>query len=312
MRVGIIGIGHWHSGMHAKGVLEAGAQIGGVWDADAQAVTRFIAEYGGTTRPDAMSVLDDRPDLVIALGRGPEAATRLAWLIEQDIPILADKPIGLSHADVAPLAAAARAGKRFVAVALVNRIAGVLEARGDSGRVAHVHFRIINGHPRRYRDWGVGWMLDPRQGGGGALRNLGVHGIDAFLSLVGDQAVRVEHAACRSLFGEAVEDYAAVILRAADGTIGVIEAGYTHPDAGGSYEFRINAERGALVDSGSTLVAVPARTLHPAGYVPSNQRYSAFVTDTLRRLWDGRVPAASLTDFARATELVDQAYSKVG
>ena len=65
----------------------------------------FIARSsGGTTRPDAAAVLDDRPDLVIALGRGPEAATRLAWLIEQDIPMLADKPIGLSHADVAPLA----------------------------------------------------------------------------------------------------------------------------------------------------------------------------------------------------------------
>jgi hypothetical protein len=63
---------------------------------------------------------------------------------------------------------------RFVAVALVNRIAGVIEALGDCGRVAHVYGRIINGHPRRYRDWGVPWMLDPQQSGGGALRNLGV------------------------------------------------------------------------------------------------------------------------------------------
>ena len=47
MRVGIIGVGHWHSGMHAKGVLEAGAQIAGVWDPDAEAVARFIAANGG-------------------------------------------------------------------------------------------------------------------------------------------------------------------------------------------------------------------------------------------------------------------------
>ena len=171
---------------------------------------------------------------MIALGRGPEAATRLAWLLEQDVPILADKPIGLSHADVAPLADLARErADRFVAVALVNRIAGVSEALGDVGRIAHVYFRIINGHPRRYRDWGVPWMLDPQQSGGGALRNLGVHGVDAFLSLVGEQAVRVDHAAFHSIFGEAVEDYACVMLRAADGTVGVVEAGYTHPDAGG-------------------------------------------------------------------------------
>lgn len=312
MRVGIIGVGHWHSGMHAKGVLEAGAQIAGVWDADAHAVELFIAGNGGSARPAAAAVLDDRPDLVIALGRGPDAAMRLAWLLEQEVPILADKPIGLSHADVAPLAEISRTRGRFVAVALVNRIAGVLEAQGDSGRLAHVHFRIINGHPRRYRDWGVPWMLDPQQSGGGALRNLGVHGVDAFLSLIGQQTVRVEHAAFRSLFGEAVEDYAAVTLRAADGTIGLVEAGYTHPDSGGSYEFRVNAERGALVDNGSALVAVPARTLGATTYVPSDRRYGAFVVDTLKRLRDGWPPVVSLTDFARATELVDQAYRQVG
>ena len=52
-------------------------------------------------------------------------------------------------------------------------------------------------------------------------------------------------------------------LRAANGMLGLIEAGYTHPDAGGTYEFRINAERGALVDTGSRLIAVPDR--QPAG-----------------------------------------------
>jgi predicted dehydrogenase len=312
MRIGVLGVGHWHAGMHAKGVLEAGAQIAAVWDPDPQAVARFVAQSGGVARPDAAAVLDDRPDLVIALGRGPEAATRLAWLIEQDVPILAGKPSGLSHADVAPLADAARQRGRFVAVALVNRIAGVVEALGDAGRPAHIHFRIINGHPQRYRDWGVPWMLDPRQSGGGALRNLGVHGVDAFLTLAGEPAVRVDHAAFHSIFGEAVEDYACVVLRAADGMLGVIEAGYTHPDTSGSYEWRINARDSALVDTGARLTATPDRALDPAAYVPSSQRYSRFVADTLARMTDGRPPAVSLGEFARATEIVDQAYGFAG
>lgn len=301
MRVGIIGVGHWHSGMHAKGVLEAGAQLAGVWDPDPEAVTRFIAANGGAARPDAAAVLDDRPDMIIALGRGPEAAVRLAWLIEHDIPILADKPIGLSHDDIAPLVQAAYARNRFVAVALVNRIAGVIET--FDGRPAHVYFRIINGHPRRYRDWHVPWMLDPQQSGGGALRNLGVHGVDAFLTLVGAQEVRLEHAALRSVFGETVEDYAAVVLRAADGTIGLIEAGYTHPGEGGTYELRVNGMRGALVDDGSRFAA--------SGYVPSNRRYSVFVADTIARIRSGRPPAVSLAEFAGATILIDQAYQRL-
>jgi predicted dehydrogenase len=298
--------------MHAVGVLEAGAELAGVWDPNLDAAARFVAQSGGVTRPDAAAVLADRPDLVIALGRGPEAATRLAWLIEQDIPILADKPIGLSSADVLPLADMARLRSRFVVVALVNRIAGVIDAVGDAGRTAHVYFRIINGHPRRYRDWGVPWMLDPQQSGGGALRNLGVHGVDAFLAIAGEQAVHVEHAAFLNVFGEAVEDYACVALRAADGMLGLIEAGYTHPDTGGTYDFRINASHGALVDTGMRLVAVPDRALDPTAYVPSDRRYSRFVADTLARVAAGRPPSVSLAQFARATELVDQAYQLVG
>ncbi len=308
MRVGILGVGHWHSGMHAKGVLETQSELAGVWDADPDAVMRFVSANGGVARPDAAAVLDDKPNLVIALGRGPDAAARLAWLIEQDVAILADKPIGLSHADISPLAEAAAKRNRFVAVALVNRIAGVADAVGGCGRLAHVYFRIINGHPRRYRDWQVPWMLDPQQSGGGALRNLGVHGVDAFLMLAGQQDVQVEHAAFHSIFGEAVEDYSAVTLRAADGMVGLIEAGYTHPDAGGTYELRINGGNGALVDTGSRLSAVPDRNLEHVRYVPSSQRYSAFVADTLARIVAGRPPAVSLADFARATKLVDQAY----
>jgi predicted dehydrogenase len=156
MRVAMLGVGHWHAGMHARGVLRAGAEIAGVWDPDVGAVARFIDACGGITRPDAAAAIDDRPDLVIALGRGPAAAAQLSWLIEQDIPILADKPIGVSHADVAPLADATARRNQFVSVALVNRIAGVVEAMHDRGRLAaiatgtcpgcSIHSRAAAGH----------------------------------------------------------------------------------------------------------------------------------------------------------------------
>ena len=195
---------------------------------------------------------------------------------------------------------AARQRDRFVAVALVNRIAGVVEALGDAGRIAHVYFRIINGPPRRYRDWGVPWMLDPRQSGGGALRNLGVHGVDAFLTLAGEQAVRVDHAAFHSIFGEAVEDYACVVLRAADGMVGVIEAGYTHPDAGGSYELRDQrASDCALVDTGARLTATPDRALDRGGLCavqPALQQVRGRYAGT----HDRRPPAGGLAGGIRA------------
>ena len=55
MRVGILGVGHWHAGMHATGVLEAGAEIAGVWDQDvglpSRASWRRAAARRGLMRP---------------------------------------------------------------------------------------------------------------------------------------------------------------------------------------------------------------------------------------------------------------------
>src|SRR5579864_8263033 len=113
MRVAFLGVSHWHAGMHADGVRAAGAEIAGVWDDDAGAVARFVAAHGGDPCSNCDAVLADRPDLVVTLGRGPENAARLAWMLGQDVAILADKPIGLSHADIAPLAEAAARSRRF-------------------------------------------------------------------------------------------------------------------------------------------------------------------------------------------------------
>ena len=69
------------------------------------------------------------------------------------------------------------------------------------------------------------------------------------------------------------------------------------------------AKHGALVDDGTRLIAVPPRMLDQVAHVPSNQRYSKFVVDTLDRIASGRPPLVSLREFATATALVDDCLS---
>ena len=74
--------------------------------------------------------------------------------------------------------------------------------------------------------------------------------LDAFLMVVGAQPVRVEHAAFgRGIHGVGVDDFSLVVLRAEDGTIGVVEAGYTHADPkAGHFEWRVDAAQASLAD----------------------------------------------------------------
>ena len=63
-------------------------------------------------------------------------------------------------------------------------------------------------------------MLDPAEAGGGALRNLGSHGLDMFLHLTGEEA-QVTGAQLSPRAHEcAIEDYASVMLRSASGILG--------------------------------------------------------------------------------------------
>ncbi len=317
MRVAMIGVSHWHAGFHADAAKAGGAAIGAVWDADPAVAIDFVAREGGHAVATPEAAMAERPDLAVVLGRGPANAALVATLLDHPVPLLVDKPVGLTEADVAPLAERAAKLGRFVTVALANRTGPIVAALGTwnaatMGPISHMQFRIINGPPRRYRDWKVGWMLDRLQSGGGALRNLGLHGLDAFLLLAGIQEVRLEHASFgRGVHGEGVEDYSLVVLRAADGMLGIVEAGYTHADPrAGHFEWRIDAQRATLVDNGATLtVATPDAPPRTEPAVPMGKRYAAFMEDVLARVRDGRPPAVTLDDFRRAMALADRAYA---
>lgn len=317
MRVGILGVSHWHAGHHADAIGQAGAELAGVWDDDPAIAAAFAAQRGVPAFPAREAALDC--DLLVVLGRGPRAAVLARELLARPgPPLLIDKPLGLSAADVAPLAAAAASTGRFATVALPSRTAGLLaeaaalRAAGTLGAVSHMQFRLINGPPDRYPAWGVGWMLDPAQSGGGALRNLGVHGVDAFLALAGPQEVRLEHAAFGpNVHGTAVEDFACLVLRAADGMLGVVEAGYTVADPkSGFTAWRLDARQASLWDDGAALRLSRAEGTADRPVVPQARRYGAFLADVLDCVRTGRPPPLTLADFLRATAIIDAAYAR--
>ena len=103
----------------------------------------------------------------------------------------ADHPreAGRDRTHAASTGCRAAAAGRFVAVPLPNRLGPAmvecarLRDAGRLGRIGHAHFRLVNGPPERYRVDGVAWMLDPALSGGGALRNLGIHGVDCAAAL---------------------------------------------------------------------------------------------------------------------------------
>src|SRR6185312_3806603 len=188
LRVGLIGVGHWHAPLHAAAVVAAGASLAAAWDADAATASSFARQWHCPAADSVEAVLD-AADIVVVMGRPATVPALAEATLAAGKPMILEKPAAVSAAGLAGLLAQARSNDAFVAVPLPNRFGpameerGRLAAEGRAGPLAHAHFRLVNGPPGRYVADGVGWMLDPVLSGGGALRNLGIHGVDGALAL---------------------------------------------------------------------------------------------------------------------------------
>ena len=320
MRVALLGISHWHAQMHLDAVLSSGGEVIAVWDWNADSGGTFAAIHGLSNCRSIEQALAARPDLVVLMGSPPNVLEVTLKAMAADVPIILEKPASSTSDGLAPIVAEALGRGSFIAAPLPNRFGPILremaelERQGRLGKLAHAHFRIVNGPPQRYRADSVGWMLDPAVSGGGALRNLGIHGVDAALTLA-QGALRVVSALIGNrIHHECVEDHAHITLLDEAGTLFTVEAGYTYASMapGGDFEWRVATSNAYLIDRGNsaqcaTLDDGVVRALSPE---PPGTRYRLFMADTFDRLRAGAAPTIGIQDYHSAMQLIETAYEK--
>jgi predicted dehydrogenase len=313
----VLGIGHWHAMWHVRALERLGHAVTGVWDHDparAEALGRQIGCAVYREVPEALA--RGRPDLAVVTPRPVEAPAVMRAVLEAGVPALAEKPLGLRGEDVAPLVELERQRGGWGAVLFVNRLSPLWEvlAEATDGQVVAAHFRINNGPIQRYPGWGVPWMTDPGQAGGGCLRNLGIHGADAICQLAGGEPVEVVAARTSRLEPDlGAETYAVGVVRFGRGAVGVVEAGYNYPAwEGGDYEWRVSTRSHYLLDRLDALVVADPAGRRQVGTTSAGDRYERFVQLSLERLRAGAPPIAGLADCYRAARLVDRLYEAAG
>src|SRR5579863_7468313 len=200
IRVAAVEVSHWHALNDAAYLRHLLAmpdvELVAVSDADAALVKKRAAEVGNPpTYTDYRKMLDaTRPDFVVALGRHSQMAAIAHDLIDAGYPFLMEKPMGVSAKEVDAVAEKAARRNAFVAVPMAQRYspfaarAREFLAAKTFGPLSHLYVRINRPAPPRYAAWDCPWMMDPKEAGGGALRNLGPHGLDMFWHLTGEEA----------------------------------------------------------------------------------------------------------------------------
>jgi predicted dehydrogenase len=321
MKIVLAGTSHWHAAMHCDAARACGAEVAAVWDEDPVHATRFARRHGLQAVQVFDEVLALAPDLVVIMGHPGAVPARAQSLIEAGLAMMLEKPAAPCTAALSALRNLVRQRGTFVAVPFPNRFGPTvaklnqLREEGRAGHIAHAHFRIVNGPPSRYAADGVQWVVEPAIAGGGALRNLGIHGVDAALSLAeGTFAIRSAFIGNRIHAEAAVEDHALLVLEDGAGALFTVEAGYTFASRkpGGDFEWRIASANATLIDQGdrahcATLDDGLVVDLAPE---PPATRYRLCMHDALHRVVQKAPPAISLDDYVAAMALIDAAYEK--
>jgi len=321
IRIAAIGVGHWHSlfdAAYLKSLVKMpGVQLAGVHDPDPVMAAERAQQLGA---PPVFSDYRDmlskiRPDFVIALGRHNAMAEIAHYLLDEGSPFLMEKPMGISAREVQGIADKAAAKKGFAAVPLFQRyhpfVSNALRMLSDGafGPLSHFHFRSNRASSARYVSWGSPWMLDPAVAGGGCLRNIGLHGIDLFLHLAGENpSVMGAQTSSRAL-GMGVEDYAAVLLRTPQGVLGSIEVGNVFPAQGADGEWKLSGRDALLVQQGGSVRCTTAAGEREIAEPPTEPLALVALRDILARWKSGQPPATGPADCCRAMHVVDEAYT---
>lgn len=320
MRVAFAGVSHWHFSVDASYLALARAaevEIVGLSDDDEVLAKRRGEELGcgWTTDVDEL-VSRFRPDLVIALPRPDRAPEQVGRLLDRKVPLFAEKPLGVEASDTWSLVDRAEQG--WVTVAFPQRYLPFWSAyerlrdSGALGEIGHAGIRQINGPPWRYRSYDVPWMLDPAIAGGGPLRNIGIHGTDLMMRLLGDRGLAVYSALKTDrVHGEPIEDFVTALARTDDGIVVMVSTGYTlAPPKPGDMDIHLGAKGAYITQRRDELVVYPAEGSprvfrHPEGF----NLYREIFFDALRRLRAGEPPIATVRDCARANEMIDAIYA---
>ncbi len=314
LRVAIAGAGHWHCPMYLKGIKDADVQIVGVSDHDEETAARYGAEFGCENSSHLPSLIEKTsPDFVFAFGRHIEMPQTLEALINAEIPFCVEKPAGIHYQDVLDLAEQAERKGLFAAAPFVMRKAGwitrikALHESGMLGNLAHLYFRYHAGPVNRYQTCNCDWMLDPNLSGGGCSINLGIHYVDLFMYLTGEEAEVRGAVAGNRVCGEQVEDTSTILLQSTQGVTGVVESGYNFPSASGSSCFSIiSSELYCNIDRSMHLVWKNGDEEEAQLTFYS---YADFAKDLLDDFREGTQPVAALRDVGRALKIINEAQS---
>jgi predicted dehydrogenase len=239
LSVGILGLCHLHprSYMPLLAAID-GVDVVAVADGNAKVLEGFTSDFPVRGYADWREMLEkEKLDIAVLFlphVECPEAAVACA---ARGIHLVVEKPMAADAEGVRRMIAAARENSVLLTTPYLWRYHTVarhmkrLINEGVIGDVVGCEGRCAAGRLNRYIEGNASWMLQKALSGGGPMYNLGVHWIDLYRHLLGDEVVEVVGKNVKVNKEYDIEDNSFAILTFGKGAVVALDISYTVPDA---------------------------------------------------------------------------------
>jgi len=227
--------------------------------------------------------------------------------------VLVEKPMAMSVAECRRMIAACQESGVRLGVAyyrrfypIVQRIQEMINS-GEIGEVVSVSAVTSTAVPLDPSQDGS-WRAIVKEGGGGALMDIGSHRIDLFLGLFGEIADVRGYCETISMDCE-VEDCAILAMRFASGVVGSLQCYFGGMP--GRDEFVVMAGNGRLSAdplNGSELVIHRGKDRRVESHPPAANLSAPLIADFVAAVLHGREPTVSGEDGMRVNEVMEWSY----
>lgn len=236
MKVAICGAWHVHAKDYAKHASERG-EIVGIYEPDEKLRTSFLSKFSIPVFETLDDLLESDAEGVIVCSASSDHADHMVKIANAKKHIFTEKVLALTDEDCNRVEQAVKAnGVRFVISLFQKSLAPrrAVKQLVDSGELGKINYmRFRNCHSGSTKDWLPRHFYDAKECGGGAMIDLGAHGMYLTHWILGSPAtyrstftVACENPAVREKNADRVEDNAVTVMGYENGAIAVNETGF--------------------------------------------------------------------------------------
>ncbi|MBQ8474985.1 MAG: Gfo/Idh/MocA family oxidoreductase [Clostridia bacterium] len=236
-KIALLGLWHVHSEWYYNCVKDI-SEVVGVYDDDPQRLEKFCNEYGLHAFNSEEELLASDADGVIVCNATCDHTESMIKIAEAGKDIFTEKVLAITNEECERIAEAVRRNDvKFVISLVFKAFAPQLTVKkvadsGELGKITSVRYR--NCHSGSSDGWLPPHFYDKKQCGGGAMMDLGAHGMYLIDWILGEPDTY--SSTFSYIYGHEVEDNAVTVMGYKNGAIAINETSFVNSCCPETYE----------------------------------------------------------------------------